>query len=126
MLQPQPQPAPSLLLLAGTLTGVLLLAATLLCFPAAQFHFYPQCPIHLIFGIECPGCGSTRAYAALLSGHLREALRLNALTVCALPVLAAGGVLRCLWPRVFRALRSPALVYAGFAVALLFTVARNL
>jgi hypothetical protein len=64
-------------LLAAPPAGIILTAALLFFFPPAQYHFYPQCPIHQYFHLDCPGCGATRALAALLHGHLLEALRLN-------------------------------------------------
>ena len=68
---------------------VIILAVTLLRhYPPAQYPFYPQCPIHQYLHLDCPGCGATRALAALLQGHLREALRLNALTTLLLPIAA--------------------------------------
>ncbi|MBS1820807.1 MAG: DUF2752 domain-containing protein [Acidobacteria bacterium] len=104
-------------------------AAILLRFPPAQYSFYPQCPIHHYFGILCPGCGTTRALAALLHGNLGEALRLNALTMLLLPIAigyAFAGYSRLLarrpgWPQPPR----PA-IYATLAVAIAFTLARNL
>lgn len=102
-------------------------AAVLYRSPPTASSIYPQCPIWLLLGVQCPGCGATRALSALLHGHLREALRLNALTTLAIPlsILYAGG------RRLFRipapgAQNSRALLYAGFAVLLAFTVARNL
>ncbi len=95
--------------------------------PPSQYAFYPQCPIHAAFGIQCPGCGTTHAIAALLHGHFVEALRWNALTIGALPIAALYTAYRS-------ALRmplapnsvSPRLLGAAFGVILLFTIVRNL
>ena len=112
---------------ASLALAVVLLAALYL-YPDASI--YPPCPIHQIFGIECPGCGATRALAALLHGRLTTAFHLNALFVCALPLLAAYAATayrRALgghpftWPRI----PLPA-VYLALTAAALFTVVRNL
>ena len=91
--------------------------------------FYPICPIHQLFGIECPGCGATRALAALLHGHLLEALRLNALFVLLLPAVLAGvaeSYRRALRPGAFRWPQPPApALYATLGAAVVFTIARN-
>jgi hypothetical protein len=109
------------------LVGGVLVCAALVVWPAG---FFPACPIHLWFGIECPGCGATRALAALLRGRWMEAMRLNALFVLLLPCVvgfAAESYRRAMragefrWPRV-----NAGVVYAGFAAAAVFTVARNL
>jgi hypothetical protein len=112
--------------LSITITSfVLLTAALLLRFPPEQYAFlYPQCPIHHYLGILCPGCGTTRALAALLRGHIREALGLNALTTLSLPFLAA-------WALFLRKpFRSPRIfvpvLYTVFGIATVFTIARNL
>lgn len=49
----------------------------------------PLCPFHLLTGLDCPGCGATRAVHALLAGDPVLALRSNAMIVIALPVALA-------------------------------------
>jgi hypothetical protein len=39
--------------------------------------FVPTCPTRAWFGRECPTCGTTRAFAALGHGRVREALGYN-------------------------------------------------
>lgn len=113
------------LLLAGCVLG----CALLLAYPPTRFGFYPVCPIHQFLGIDCPGCGATRALAALLRGHPVEALRLNALFVLLLPVALAGAVesyRRAMRPGPFRWPQPPApALYATLAAAVLFTIVRN-
>jgi Protein of unknown function (DUF2752) len=112
--------APPLLVIAA--------AALLLRFPPTQYSFYPQCPIHRFFGVLCPGCGATRALAALLHGHLDEALRFNSLLVCALPFAAAWSAItyiRFIAGKPLPTPPSPAL-YASLAAMLAFAIARNL
>ncbi|MDQ2746867.1 MAG: DUF2752 domain-containing protein [Acidobacteriota bacterium] len=41
--------------------------------------FFPACPLHAMTGLNCPGCGLTRGFHALLHGDVVSALRFNAL-----------------------------------------------
>ncbi|MBN8248999.1 MAG: DUF2752 domain-containing protein [Verrucomicrobia bacterium] len=63
--------------------------------PAGQ-PFFPRCWLYQTTGLQCPGCGATRAVHALLNGRLQEAIQLNALLVAALP-LALWMAIRWLW-----------------------------
>jgi len=89
--------------------GIAFGAAVLYLFPPAVNSFYPRCPIFTLFHVQCPGCGATRALAALLHGHLSEAVHWNAAFVLLLPFLAAFfavaysravGKAEFAWPRV--------------------------
>ncbi len=48
---------------------------------------YPACPLKVMTGIDCPGCGMTRAAFALMHGDLGRALDHNLVFVIALPFL---------------------------------------
>ena len=48
----------------------------------------PLCMFHALTGLDCPGCGATRATHELLHGRVSAALRYNALWVLLLPVAA--------------------------------------
>ena len=111
--------------------AIIALATTLLLrFPPAQFSFYPRCPTYELFHLQCPGCGATRALAALLHGHVAEAMNLNGLITLLLPFAAAYGTLcyyRLLQRKPFRWTQPPPTVlYTAFAAAAAFTVVRNL
>ena len=110
----------------AVLAAGLLLCAMLYAWPPAQSSFYPACPIHEWLHIECPGCGATRALAALLHGRVVEAMRLNALFVLLLP-FGLGGAIECYrravregefrWPVVPRtAMYGTLVVMVGFMV----------
>jgi hypothetical protein len=109
---------------------VALAAMLLLRFPPEQYSFYPGCPIHELLHLQCPGCGATRALAAMLHGHLAEAMNLNALVTLLLPFVAAYGILgyrRLLQGKAVRWPQPPtAITYAGFTLAAVFTLIRNL
>jgi len=114
--------APIAILLAAT--------ATLLRFPPGKYNFYPRCPIFTLFHLQCPGCGSTRALAALLHGHLSEALRLNVFATVALPFVILWGAqsYRCFLQRKSLSWPQPprCAIYGAFAITALFTIVRNL
>jgi Protein of unknown function (DUF2752) len=47
----------------------------------------PLCPTKLLFGIDCPGCGTLRMLYSVLHGNLLAAARFNALALAALVLL---------------------------------------
>jgi len=105
-------------------------AGVLLRFPPTQNSFYPRCPIYELLHLQCPGCGATRAFAALLRGHFSEAMHLNGFAVIVLPIAVIGSVrwyCRFVrrevdhWPQ-----PSSAAIYTTLAAAMIFTVVRNL
>jgi hypothetical protein len=116
---------------AATVPAIFALAAMILLrLPPAQHSFYPQCPVYQYLHLLCPGCGGTRALAAMLRGDFSEAMHRNALIALLSPFAAAYGSLCYFhflqrkpihWPQI-----SPIVLYASLAVAAVFTVARNL
>lgn len=109
---------------------ILLFAFVLLRFPPEQYGFYPPCPFHELLHLQCPGCGATRALAAVLRGDFVEAMHFNALTTLLLPFAFAYGVL-CyidyLKRKPIRSVQLPsAAIYSAIALAVVFTVFRNL
>ena len=66
-------------------TGLAILRA----YPPADSSFYPKCILHHWTGLHCPGCGGTRALAALTHGQIGEAIRVNPLIVLGGPLLFA-------------------------------------
>jgi uncharacterized protein DUF2752 len=111
------------------LAGLIACAAILYRFPPGQYKFYPQCPVYRYLHIYCPGCGATRAMAALLHGRLAEAAHDNVLLLVLLPFLLAYFLFvywsamrlnRVVWPPVPKRA-----VLCLLVVAAIFTVVRN-
>jgi hypothetical protein len=120
---------------AGRLVGIivagtmLILAVGIFSFNPATSHFYPVCQFHRFTGLNCPGCGMTRALYALLHGDLKIALHDNVLFVGALFL----GVSRSGWFALnkIRGRRNgeffPAtFLWPALVIALVFAVLRNL
>jgi hypothetical protein len=98
-------------------------------FNPSTYGIYPVCLFHQLTGLNCPGCGSTRALYALLHGHLQTALRDNVLFVLSLAGGAIWGAHFLLQKRKNPAARlhlSTKFVWAYLAVAILFSILRNL
>ena len=81
----------TLVVLAVMAVMVMAAAAIVFFFNPAAYRFYPVCEFHRLTGLNCPGCGGTRALYALLHGHFSTALRDNALLVGAICFIAARG-----------------------------------
>jgi len=122
---------PSLAFFAGTVVAVAVLGsgAVLFFFNPSTHGFYPVCLFHKLTGLNCPGCGGTRAAYQLLHGRLLLALRDNALFILAL----AGLMVRGLWFAVRKIRRQPATLavqpkalWVFLAIAIAFSVLRNL
>lgn len=99
-------------------------AWVLYTFAPGSFAFYPRCPFHLLTGLQCPGCGSTRAMHQLLHGHVGEAFRLNpmlfvlfAVALCAVPSVMRG--------RSPRFLQQPWFAWTSFFVLTGYWIVRN-
>ena len=106
----------------------MLLGTALLVFPPSRYGaFYPQCPIHQYLHLLCPGCGGTRALAALLRGHWREAFNLNPLITLLVPTSIAAWSIKRLLPK-FETPASlrPLVLPAALGAILIFGIARNL
>ncbi len=59
----------------------LVIAAVVFFLNPATHSIYPVCQFHKLTGLNCPGCGMTRALYALLHGDFSAALHDNALFI---------------------------------------------
>lgn len=92
----------------------------------------PACRFNQMTGLQCPGCGATRASHHLLNGRIRQALYFNAFFVITVP----GLFLWALWwlrhwrrghPLSRRAFQMNAWLAGGYLAAwLMFWLVRNL
>jgi Protein of unknown function (DUF2752) len=114
------------MVLGATAIGV---AAMVYLFDPATHPFYPVCLFHALTGLNCPGCGTTRALYALLHGNLRLALKDNALFILILGLLTVWAAqfavrkIRC-QPMTFNV--PPKYLWLAMVAALVFAVVRNL
>jgi hypothetical protein len=88
------------------------------------------CPFKLATGLDCPGCGGTRAAHQLLTGHPLAAADLNLLALVAIPLALWGlfvSLTAMLGGQRWRAFSfSPVVLRTALAVAVAFWVVRNL
>ena len=54
-----------------------LIAAAAVCLLIIQIVFHKLCPVVIITGFPCPGCGITRALLLLITGHPVSAWNMN-------------------------------------------------
>ena len=92
--------------------------------------FFPVCPLHVMTGLNCPGCGLTRGFHALFHGDILGALHFNVL----LPIFLFVGIYlfsslglivvrgRSLPFNIFK----PYLLWGFLIVLIIFGIVRNL
>lgn len=79
--------------------STLLLLVIFAVYAVSFTHFFGHaCPINLLFGVPCPGCGLTRACLLLLRGDFVGAFRMHPL-VYVLPIPAVFVVLGYFSPK---------------------------
>lgn len=123
---------PRLALVLAGVCGLGLALFILYRTPPEQNRFAPQCMLHRMTGLHCPGCGATRAVHALLHLQPGEAVKKNVLFLAALPFLGAwavGGLTRWVQgkpARVPGAMLRPWVVWSVIGVIFAFGILRNL
>lgn len=99
-------------------------------FDPTAHGFFPQCQFHQITGLNCPGCGATRAVHALAHGNWGAAFQNHALLVVALPFFLYGLVAElatALGSRRLPLFRPPPwCIWVGLSLLGIYTVLRNL
>jgi len=103
--------------------------AVLYFFNPSTHGFYPVCEFHELTGLNCPGCGGTRAAYQLLHGRTLRALHENALFVLSLAALAGRSMwfsIRKIRNRPVTPFLPPTALWTFLVVAIVFTVVRNL
>ncbi|HLY98631.1 MAG TPA: DUF2752 domain-containing protein [Candidatus Angelobacter sp.] len=103
--------------------------AVLYRFSPTENGFYLRCPFHALTGLQCPGCGGTRAVYQILHLHLGQAFHLNAM-VTVLGPFALAWFAYCYWSVLRRnylpEIRLSQRAVAGLCMlALIYTVVRN-
>lgn len=91
----------------------------------------PQCIFKLITGWECPGCGSQRAFQALLHGNLREAVEVNMMLPLGVAYLALLGICylfahKPLLRAIYKRITSPRALILIATVTVGWTIIRNI
>jgi hypothetical protein len=111
--------------------GVLALAIIYYRFNPAKYSFFPKCHFHSLTGLDCPGCGSQRAFFFLLHGNIADAMRKNLLLVISIPFLLIHFFYKIKsvvlqkdyrWAIIYHPL-TPKII---FAIVVVFWIARNI
>ena len=71
----------SYLVLGAIVVGVLCM------YNPTSYWFWPKCPVKLLTGLSCPGCGIQRFVHAFIHGQFRTAIHYNYYLLYALPFL---------------------------------------
>lgn len=115
--------------LTGIFVAALVLGAVYALFDPSESVWFPKCPVHVITGFDCPGCGSQRAIHALLHADLAGAFRANAFLFLFIPLLLMMGIAefnRKRWPRFYRLMMHPAMIYGILLIIGIWTIGRNI
>ncbi len=73
-------------IMIALLTGIYLYSQ----YNPENYRFFPKCPVYLLTGYKCPGCGSQRAFYNLFHGDLVTAFMYNPLMILLIPYVLFG------------------------------------
>ena len=97
-----------------------------------EYQWFPKCPVYLLTGYKCPGCGSQRAFYHLFHGEIATAFMYNPLMLLLAPYILTGIFLEYIAnktnPRVVRLhnlLFGKWTLLALAVITLLFVILRN-
>lgn len=96
--------------------------------PDTNASFFLKCPFYEITGYQCPGCGSQRAFHALLHGDFQKAFRQNILFLLGIPYvgfLFLTSFNKEKYQKIRGLLLSSWTILAIILLALIFGVVRN-
>lgn len=94
----------------------------------ASALWMPKCPVKMLTGYDCPGCGSQRMIHALLHGDLEGAMHANALLLFMIPYLIIFAVADSFprhFPKTHRLLTSGTAITAVCLIIIAWIVLRN-
>jgi hypothetical protein len=84
---------------------------------------FPKCPIYLLTGYKCPGCGSQRAFYHFFHGELLTAFLYNPLMFLIVPYILSGIYLEYIANRSdLRTIRLRAILFGKWAILVLAVI----
>jgi hypothetical protein len=106
---------------------LLVLGTIYFIFDPSASVFFPKCPVMMLTGYPCAGCGSQRAIHALLHLDIRTALEYNVLVVIFVPILALmffSSAFRERFPKLYQLTHHKYVAYASLTVIILWWIIR--
>ena len=96
------------------------------CIMPENASWLPGCPLHVVTGLHCPGCGTLRSLHQLVHGHLVAACLLNPLAVLAVPLVLYSLAVELSDRRLKPIFVSTRYSWVIFVLLLMFGAARNI
>ena len=112
-------------------TAIFALATLYLFEDVESSTIFPRCIFYSLTGLYCPGCGSQRAFSALIHGNFLQAVNFNLLFILMVPLLVYSSLVAVInlfkkEKLVQQIFYSTYFVRILFVAVLIFWAARNL
>ncbi len=118
-----------MLVAAAVILLLAILAAVYFFVDPMEVGWMPRCLWKVATGTDCPGCGSQRMAHALMHADFQGAWKANAYALCMLPIVVFMIWLeffRDKYPRLYRQVHSPWVIWTLAASVLIWWIVRNL
>lgn len=106
---------------------LVLLGVVYYVYDPSQYELFPKCPVMMMTGYPCAGCGSQRAIHALLHLDMVEAARYNFAVIVFLPIIAVlefASFMRSRMPKLYLMTHGTYVCYVLLGIILLWWVLR--